>query len=436
MKLPARLALMVALALPAISPALAVSAPSAERPVAMSEIGHFHDERQGRAFWFASDNAAETLLALLEQASLDDLDASHYPIDTLRRVAANARSGSARDRREAEEAFSAVFVRYAADVARERNVGTLYVDPGARPRPVSAARLMRVAAAAPSLAAYVEQMGWMHPYYSALRRALANEIKGANQPRRVRLLALNRDRARVLPRGKGDYILVNSAAARLDFYAGGDVKDTMRVVVGEAAQQTPMMAGMVRYAVLNPYWHVPPDLAQTRLAPRVLSEGLIYLRKKGYEVVSEWSNKATVIPAESIDWKAVAAGKVEVKVRQRPGPLNGMGEVKFMFPNDLGIYLHDTPGKTLFQKSERTFSAGCVRLEDAEGLKDLILGDTALAASTKPEQYVPLSRPVPVFLAYLTAYPQDGKIVERPDVYKRDATDAAAITAAGSRATL
>ena len=421
MNLPPRFALMVALAVTAGRPALAAAAPALQRPAAVSEIRKFLDERQGRAFWFASDNAANALLALLEQASLDDLDASRYLVATLRRLAANARSGSARDRRDAEATFSAVFVQYAADVARERNVGTLYVDSGARPRPVSAARLLRVAAAAPSLAAYVGQMRWMHPYYPALRQALAEEIKGANQPRRVRLLALNRDRARVLPRGTGDYILVNSAAARLDFYDDGKLKDTMRVVVGEAAQQTPMMAGMVRYVILNPYWHVPPDLAQSRLAPRVLSEGLIYLRKKGYEVVSDWSRTATVIPAESIDWKAVATGKVEVKVRQRPGPLNGMGEVKFMFPNDLGIYLHDTPGKALFQKSERTFSAGCVRLEDAQGLKNLILGDTPLASSTKPEQYVPLSRPVPVFLAYFTAYPQDGKIVERPDVYRRDA---------------
>ena len=201
----------------------------------------------------------------------------------------------------------------------------------------------------------------------------------------------------------------------------------MRVIVGEAAQQTPMMAGMVRYAVLNPYWHVPSDLARTRLSPRVLSEGLIYLHNKGYEIVSDWSRTPKIISVESIDWRAVAAGKVEVKVRQRPGPLNGMGEVKFMFPNDLGIYLHDTPGKALFQKAERTFSAGCVRLENAAGLKRLILGDTPLSASTKPEQFVPLLRPVPVFLAYLTAYPQDGKIIERPDVYKRDVKDAAAM---------
>lgn len=304
------------------------------------------------------------------------------------------------------------------------------MDRGARPRPVSADRILRVAAAAPSLADYVGQIRWMHPYYAELRKALSLELAGPNRSARVQLLTLNRDRARVLPRGNADYILVNSAAARLDFYGDGKVKDTMRVVVGEAAQQTPMMAGMVRYAILNPYWHVPPDLAKSRLAPRVLSEGLIYLRKKGYEVVSEWSNTAKIIPIESIDWRAVAAGKLEVKVRQRPGPTNGMGEVKFMFPNDLGIYLHDTPGKALFQKSDRTFSAGCVRLEDAQGLKALILRDTPLANSSQPEQYVPLSRPVPVFLAYLTAYPVDGKIVERPDVYKRDAKDFAIASSA------
>jgi L,D-transpeptidase YcbB len=421
MTLPARLSLMLALAIATGQPVHAQTAPRASD--ATTEIRKFNDARQGRSFWFAKDDASASLIELVANAELDGLNPQSYPLALLRSEAARARSGSAEDRRRAEEAFSAVFVRYATDVARERNTGTLYVDPAARPRPVSAARILRVAASAPSLADYVKQMRWMHPYYPALRQELSTEIDGENRPARLRLLKLNRDRARVLPRGAEDYILVNSAAARLDFYDDGKLKDTMRVVVGEAAQQTPMMAGMVRYAVLNPYWHVPPDLAKTRLAPRVLSEGLIYFRKKGYEVVSSWSRTAKTIPPETIDWKAVAAGKVEVLVRQRPGPLNGMGEVKFMFPNDLGIYLHDTPGKALFQKSERTFSAGCVRLEDAEGLKNLILGDTPLAASTKPEQYVPLARPVPVFLAYLTAYPVDGKIVERPDVYNRDAKD-------------
>ena len=219
MKLPARICLMAALAGTAFSPALEGSAKAVERPLSAGEIGQFHDGRKGHAFWFAPDNGAEALLVLLDQAVLDDLDPSQYPIATLRRLAAQARSG--RNLRQAEQAFSSVFVRYAGDVARERNVGTLYVDPAARPRPVSAGRLLQVAAAAPSLAVFVDDMRWMHPYYSALRRALAEEVKDTKQPRRLRLLGLNRDRARVLPRGAGDYILVNSAAARLDFYGRG-----------------------------------------------------------------------------------------------------------------------------------------------------------------------------------------------------------------------
>ena len=422
----------VAIAAPVAGNVSEQAGPAIKQSAATADVVAFHDGRNDTAFWFGADEASGALLNLLRDAALDDLEPGHYPVLELQRLADRAKSGSSRDRALAERAFSSAFVKYASDVARERSIGMLYVDPAARPRPVSAGRILNVAATAPSLANFVREMGWMHPYYRALRGALADELKGKKDPRRIRLLTLNRDRARVLPRGKGDHILVNAAAARLDFYSAGKIKDSMRVVVGEASQQTPLMAGMVRYAILNPYWHVPPDLARTRLAPRVLGEGLSYLRKKGYEVVSDWSRSAKIVPIESVDWKAVAAGKIEVKVRQRPGPLNGMGEVKFMFPNDLGIYLHDTPGKALFQKSERTFSAGCVRLEDANGLKELILGDTVLARSTSPEQHVPLSRPVPVILGYFTAYPQGGRIVESADVYKRDGKILAITSAARS----
>ncbi|NUR11378.1 MAG: hypothetical protein HOQ20_05960, partial [Bradyrhizobium sp.] len=173
MKLSTRFGLMAAFALPAMTPALAVAPPPVTQPAAIDEVRAFHDQRDGRAFWFAADNAAAVLLTMVEQASLDGLDPSRYPIAELRRLAANVQSGSDRDRRIAEQVFSSVFVQYAGDVARERNVRTLYVDPAARPRPVSVARVLRVAAAAPSLAAYVEQMAWMNPYYPALRRALA-----------------------------------------------------------------------------------------------------------------------------------------------------------------------------------------------------------------------------------------------------------------------
>lgn len=384
------------------------------------EVRQFLTQRNA-PFWLAEPQAAEKLFGMLESAQvLDGIDRPVASIDELRRLVRKASNGSRRAQRKAEYALSRAFVAYAAAIADPKENTTIYVDQAVRPRPVNGARLLAAAAKAPSLVECLDEMRWMHPYYKPLRMELARELSGQKRPERIRLIRLNLERARVLPRGPGRSIVVNTAAARLDFYEGRKVIDSMRVVVGETDQPTPMMAGMVRYAILNPYWHVPPDLTRARIAPRVLKEGQAYLKKKGYQIVSEWSSTAKIIPANSIDWQAVADGRKEIYVRQLPGPGNGMGEVKFMFPNDLGIYLHDTPAKSLFTKTERQFSAGCVRLEDAKGLQRLLLGDTPLSTSKKPEQHLPLKQPVPVYLTYMTLVPENGRIVEKGDVYGRD----------------
>jgi len=242
-----------------------------------------------------------------------------------------------------------------------------------------------------------------------------------------RLVRLNLERARILPAHEDRYILVDAAAARLFYYEGGKIRDSMRVVVGTPDQPTPMMVGMIRYATLNPYWHVPPDLARARIAPRVLAEGLSYFNNRGYEVVSEWSRNARVIDPSTVDWKAVADGKKQVLVRQRPGPSNGMGKVKFQFPNELGIYLHDTPAKQLFNEDQRGFSAGCVRLENADGLGRLLFGSNPRAQSNEPEQTVSLPSPVPLYITYLTTIADKGRLVQRRDIYGRDSVQSAAL---------
>ncbi|RIX27432.1 L,D-transpeptidase family protein [Sphingomonas edaphi] len=408
---PFLLSALFLLSVNAANPAWAVSRPRAQPDVAIKgPVGPAWLANEGRA--------ALALLDLLETSNVDGLDPAVYRPAELRRALRRGLRGSQKTRAKAAAQFSNVFARYAADVVRPRETSTVYVDPAARPRPVSTQRLIVVAAGAPQFDEFIRSMGWMHPYYGRLRQALQSELeKGGG---RVPLLRLNLERARVLPRGPEAAIVVNTAAAQLELFEDREVRDRMRVVVGETAQQTPMMAGLIRYAILNPYWHVPPDLTRKNIAPRVLKEGMKYFRSRGYQVVSEWSRDARVIPETSIDWKAVARGDKEIFVRQLPGPANGMGEVKFMFPNDMGIYLHDTPAKGLFAKEERQFSAGCVRLEDADRLKKLLLGDLQLTRSKKPEQIINLPKPVPVYLTYMTAFPQDGRIVERPDVYGRD----------------
>ena len=240
-------------------------------------------------------------------------------------------------------------------------------------------------------------------------------------PDRAALLRLNLDRARALPPATGGrYIIVDAAAARLWMYEDGQAVDTMKVIVGKPSEQTPMLAAYIRYAMLNPYWYVPPDLVRLRIVPNVLKKGPSWVKSAGYEVVSDWTQDARLVDPSTVDWEAVAAGRIDLPVRQLPGKANAMGRMKFMLPNDLGIYLHDTPDKQLFAEADRRFSSGCVRVEDAPRLARWLFGKVPTTRSRAPEQRVNLREPVPVYITYLTAAPTERGIAFRNDPYGRD----------------
>ncbi|MCR5876282.1 L,D-transpeptidase family protein [Phenylobacterium sp. J426] len=239
------------------------------------------------------------------------------------------------------------------------------------------------------------------------------------------MIEANLVRAQALPADFGDrFIVVDVAAGQLWFYDAGREVTTMKVVTGKPEQPTPIMAGMARHLIFNPYWNVPEDLVQTSIAPKVLAQGLGYIEAEGLEVLSDYSEDAVVLDPAQVDWKAVRAGSVSVRVRQRPGPKNMMGKVKLMLPNPLGIYLHDTPHKGDFAKSQRLASSGCVRLEDAMKLARELVGEEVAETAVSEggeERRVDLGEPVPVFITYFTAMPTDEGFVFRPDVYGRDA---------------
>jgi murein L,D-transpeptidase YcbB/YkuD len=273
----------------------------------------------------------------------------------------------------------------------------------------------------------------MHPFYNDLRDALAaRELDREG----TELVQLNLERARAIPASPASrYVLVDAAGARLYMFEKGRIVDSMKVVVGKPTAATPMMAGLISKAVLNPYWNVPPDLVRERVAHNVNRSGLGYLRAGGYQALSDWSDKPKVLDPAKIDWKAVEAGTRELRVRQLPGKANFMGKVKYNFPNDEGIYLHDTPDKHLLKEEMRFASSGCVRLEDATRLGKWLFGKMPVPRKGAVEQVVPLEQPVPVYITYFTAAPEDGRIVFRDDIYRRDVVQMAALarTGRGSR---
>jgi murein L,D-transpeptidase YcbB/YkuD len=211
----------------------------------------------------------------------------------------------------------------------------------------------------------------------------------------------------VYPR-QGRYLLVDAASAKLFMVEDGQVVDSMKVIVGKPEAQTPTISSKIYYATLNPYWNVPADLARKIIAPRVLQDGVSYLREHHYQVLASFDDGAPEISPNDVDWKAVAAGTEKVKIRQLPGPGNSMGQVKFGFPNSHSIFLHDTPKKELFASDERAVSNGCVRLEDAARLARWLLGqDPQMVSAGIPEQHVALPRAVPIYITYLNQQPTE-----------------------------
>ena len=211
------------------------------------------------------------------------------------------------------------------------------------------------------------------------------------------------NRASIPARGRA--VLVDAASARLYMIENGQVVDSMRVIVGKPDTATPELRSTLWYATLNPYWNVTDELTRTLVAPNVLRLGYAYLQRQGYEVVTRLGRGAEVLPPESVDWHAVAEGREKVLVRQRPGPANSMGQMKFGFENSDGIYLHDTPKKELFAQDDRGLSHGCIRLEDAPRLARWLLGRDPHPEGKAPEQYVPVPGGVPIVITYLDSGP-------------------------------
>ena len=382
---------------------------------AAGAIDTFYRGRGNAPLWFAAGResaAAVELVELLRRATLDGLTSGPQIAAQIEQKVAQARSDP-RAVAEAERMMSSALVVY-VQTLRAPTPGMIYGDPGLPAAAPQASIILRDAAKALSLGAYLASVSQVNPTYAALRSAALSSGGDASP-----VVRANLERARAIP-AAGRFVLVDAAAAKLWMFEDGRAIDSMKVIVGKPQYATPMIASVIHYATVNPYWHVPDHLVREIVAANVVKQGTSYLTARGYEVVSEYSGNAEVLSPSSVDWKAVAAGEATAMIRQLPGAANSMGSVKFPFANGEGIYLHDTPDKALFAKDQRALSNGCVRLEDAPRLARWLLGRDPSAGSAEPEQYVRLPKSVPIYITYLTANSVGGSLSYVDDVYGRD----------------
>jgi murein L,D-transpeptidase YcbB/YkuD len=388
-------------------------------------LERFYDARQNRPLWLAPDGsatpAAERLLRRLDTAQFDALDdktLKQLQTRSVRRDLDKAAGGKASAVARADVELSQLFVAYVRAMRAAPHAEMMYESRALAPAVPTAEAALKGAGEAASLDQYVADMGWMHPLYAPLRDALTSQ---SFTPDRRRAIWENLQRVRALPATPPErYVLVDAASARLWMYENGKPVDSMKVVVGKPETPTPAMAGFIRYATVNPYWNVPPHLVRDSIAQGVLKGGTRYLARGGYEVLSDYSDDATIIDPRKVDWKAVAQGGPQPYVRQKPSKANFMGKVKYEFPNPAGIYLHDTPERALLARDERQLSNGCVRLEDAERLGRWLIGRSVSKIPPGKEQTIDLPTLVPVYITYLTAAPTEKGIAFRDDVYGRD----------------
>ena len=244
---------------------------------------------------------------------------------------------------------------------------------------------------------------------------------------RVRQIQVNLERARhVLHEiGDEDLLIVDIAGYELRYVQDRKVTWTSRVVVGRPYRQTPIFRSAIDHVVVNPTWTVPPTILSQDILPAVRKDPG-YLAKKGLDVIDREGRK---LDPSSIDWARYSGRNFPYILRQGPGDDNALGRVKIMFPNPHAVYLHDTPSRSLFEKDDRAFSSGCIRVERPFDLVQRLLDDprwdaAALqaAVATGRTQTIRLRDPVKILLIYWTVdETDDGRIVFKRDIYDRDA---------------
>ncbi len=239
---------------------------------------------------------------------------------------------------------------------------------------------------------------------------------------RQRQIILNMERWRWMPDNLGDeHFLVNIAGFELQHWQSNTIVERMNVVVGAVATQTPEFSGEMQYIELNPYWTVPYTIATKEMLPKLQADPYHYA--EDFEVfaggkLADWG---------SISWRSYGGGSFPFTFRQKPGPKNALGKVKFMLPNKFNIYLHDTPAKDKFANSTRAFSHGCIRLSRPADLAYSLLERTGMGQNDVNAIWaggentrVNLPKSIPVHLIYATAFSSDNGIEFRTDVYGRD----------------
>lgn len=364
-----------------------------------------------------------TALAVLAAADHEGLDPGRYKV------------GLSGDGAHDRALLTGVVLSYMRDVATGRpELKALDGDIGLPPVAVDAERLLQDALRTNRLAQILAGLAPSHPDYIALKAQLARESDNA----RREILAANMERWRWLPaRLEPDRIEVNAATAELTLWLGGKAVLSSRVIVGKPATRTPILRAEAAGITVNPAWNVPQSIAVKEILPK-LKRNPAWLKSQDMMLLNGPAGDPYGL---TVDWRGVTAARFPYRIRQAPGAKNPLGLVKLELPNRFDVYLHDTPVKAAFDRANRAQSHGCIRVEQILPLASYALsaGPDAVARiqdeiGQGETRYLPLSRTVPVYILYWTAFAdRNGTVSFARDLYGRDQRMIAALHGSAMR---
>ncbi|MDQ7084890.1 MAG: L,D-transpeptidase family protein [Sulfurovum sp.] len=260
-----------------------------------------------------------------------------------------------------------------------------------------------------------------------------NTMKAMNIPlsERIAQIRLNLDRIKWLYERKSKrHIIINIPSFTLFFEEDKKLIQTMKVIIGKPKNPTPIFSNLVKTIVLNPHWNIPKSIIQKEMIPKLLRNKNA-MKKEGIEIYTGWDKDAKKISGKSVDWSKYRYSKhMPYRFAQVPGYRNALGKVKFLFPNQFAVYMHDTPNKRLFNRNVRALSHGCIRLHKPRDLLKTFstFNDSVNYSKSqkilkgKKKAYLALKNKVPVDVVYLTAYVDSAGVLQfRNDIYGYDA---------------
>jgi len=376
------------------------------------EEQRFYKQNSYRLAWSDGKrprSQVEGLIRALRAAGEDGLEPADYHVDEL--DAARKAPFTREQAIDFDLRATAAYLRYAWDLNRG-TVDPEDVDPQwhATPRNVDLHNALASGLGEGDLGGSLRKLAPASPQYLGLKNQLA-KARASGDAEAVHQIAMNMERWRWLPDDLGTrYLLINIPAFRLDAIEDGKSVLDMKVVTGKKDSPTPVLADSMTTVVFSPYWNIPDDIVDKEIRPKV-EQDPSYLEKNNIEVADESG-----------------------RYRQRPGPGNSLGQVKFLFPNHYNVYLHDTPAQALFNRVERDFSHGCVRLDRPADLAKYLLRDQpewsdakiAEAMEAGVERSVALKQAMPIYLVYFTAWEEGGALKRVADVYGHDRRHTAA----------